>query len=471
MAIDYLERIPNNVELASNRRLQRALEEWQPKFLEWWRDMGPDGFQAREVYLRTAVSVDAQGWAQFGYVKMPDYRWGIFLAEPEPGRTIAFGDHKGQPAWQEVPGEYRGVLRRLVVTQGDTEPASVEQQRHLGRTCPSLYDLRNIFQVNVEEGRHLWAMVYLLDAYFGRDGREESEALLQRRSGDRDRPRILGAFNEKTPDWLSFFMFCYFTDRDGKYQLASLAESGFDPLSRTCRFMLTEEAHHMFVGEMGIARIVQRTCELMREHRTDDVRKHGGIDLATLQKYLDFHCSVSLDLFGSEISTNAANAYTMGLKGRFEETKKADDHLLKSATYPVAALAGDRIVLSEQPALPALNERLRDDYIADCQRGVDRWNKIIRDHGIDVTLRLPHRGFHRAIGAFAEVRVAPDGRVLSEAEWDARKHEWLPNEADAAFVASLMQPVTEPGKFANWIAPPARGINGQPVDFEYVRLA
>jgi benzoyl-CoA 2,3-dioxygenase component B len=180
---------------------------------------------------------------------------------------------------------------------------------------------------------------------------------------------------------------------------------------------------------------------------------------------------VSLDLFGSEISTNAANAYTMGLKGRFEETKKADDHLLKSATYPVAALAGDRIVLSEQPALPALNERLRDDYIADCQRGVDRWNKIIRDHGIDVTLRLPHRGFHRAIGAFAEVRVAPDGRVLSEAEWDARKHEWLPNEADAAFVASLMQPVTEPGKFANWIAPPARGINGQPVDFEYVRLA
>ena len=165
------------------------------------------------------------------------------------------------------------------MTQGDTEPASVEQQRHLGRTCPSLYDLRNLFQVNVEEGRHLWAMVYLLDAHFGRDGREESEALLQRRSGDADKPRILGAFNEKTPDWLSFFMFCFFTDRDGKYQLASLAESGFDPLSRTCRFMLTEEAHHMFVGETGVRRIVQRTCELMREHRTDDVRKHGGIDL------------------------------------------------------------------------------------------------------------------------------------------------------------------------------------------------
>jgi benzoyl-CoA 2,3-epoxidase subunit B len=467
--IDYLERIPNNVDLAGNRRLQRALEDWQPKFLEWWKDMGPDGFQARDVYLRTAISVDAKGWAQFGYVRMPEYRWGIFLAEPEAGRTIAFGGHKGDPAWQDVPGEYRGTLRRLIVTQGDTEPASVEQQRHLGRTCPSVYDLRNIFQVNVEEGRHLWAMVYLLQAHFGRDGREEAEALLQRRSGDRDRPRILGAFNERTPDWLSYLMFTFFTDRDGKYQLASLAESGFDPLSRTCRFMLTEEAHHLFIGETGIARVVQRTCELMRQHRTDDVRKYGALDLPLLQRYLNFHYSVSLDLFGSEISTNAANFYTLGLKGRFEETKKADDHLLKSSTYRIATVEGDRIVEAEQPALQALNERLRDDYIVDCQRGVDRWNKIIRDHGIDVELRLPHRGFHRAIGTFADVRVSPDGRLLSQAEWDAHKHEWLPTQADEEHVQSLMKPVTEPGKFANWIAPPARGINGQPVDFEYVR--
>ncbi len=468
--IDYTERIPNNVNLTENRRLQRALEEWHPKFLEWWQDMGPAGFQAKAVYLRTAVSVDAQGWARFGYARMPEYRWGIFLAEPEPGRLIGFGDHKGQPAWQEVPGEYRGVLRRLIVTQGDTEPASVEQQRHLGRTCPSLYDLRNIFQVNVEEGRHLWAMVYLLDAHFGRDGREESEGLLQRRSGDADRPRILGAFNERTPDWLSFFMFAFFTDRDGKYQLASLAESGFDPLSRTCRFMLTEEAHHMFVGETGIARVVQRTCELMREHRTDDVRRHGGIDLPTLQKYLNFHCSVSLDLFGSEISTNAANFYTQGLKGRFEETRKADDHRLAEATYPVIQLRGDRIATRQEPALTALNERLRDDYIADCQRGVDRWNKVIRERGLDFELRLPHRGFHRAIGAFAEVKVSPDGQLLTEAEWDARRRDWLPTEQDRDWVQGLMHPVTEPGRFANWIAPPARGINGQPVDFEYVRL-
>ena len=468
--IDYVERIPNNVNLAENRRLQRALEEWQPKFLDWWRDMGPDGFQAKDAYLRTAISVDAAGWAKFGYTKMPDYRWGIFLAPAEPDRKINFGDHMGDPAWQEVPGEYRGVLRRLIVTQGDTEPASVEQQRHLGRTCPSLYDLRNLFQINVEEGRHLWAMVYILDAYFGRDGREESEALLQRRSGDADKPRILGAFNERTPDWLSYFMFCFFTDRDGKYQLASLAESGFDPLSRTCRFMLTEEAHHMFVGEAGIGRIVQRTCELMREHKTDDVRRHGGIDLATIQKYINFHCSVSLDLFGSEVSTNAANFYTMGLKGRFEEVKKSDDHRLKEATYSVAELVGDRIDMREEAALVSLNERLRDDYVADCQRGVDRWNTVIKRHGIDAVLKIPHRGFHRAIGNFSELRVSPDGRIVSQAEWDARRREWLPTPDDYVYVASLMKPVVEPGKFAGWIAPPVRGINGQPMEFEYVKL-
>jgi len=227
----------------------------------------------------------------------------------------------------------------------------------------------------------------------------------------------------------------------------------------------------MFVGEVGIMRIVERACQLMREHKTDDLRKHGAIDLPTIQRYLNFHCSVSLDLFGSEISTNAANFYTAGLKGRFEETKKQDDHLLKEATYAIAELDGDGIAMREKPALVSLNERLRDDYVADCARGVARWNEVIRKHGIDFELRLPHRAFHRAIGSFTEACVSPDGRVISQAEWDARHHDWLPTEDDKVYIQSLMQPVTEPGKFANWIAPPARGINGQPVDFGYVRLA
>ncbi len=268
--IDYDGLIPNNVGLAEDLRVRKALETWHPGYIDWWKSMGPDGFQDFPVYLRTAVGVGSEGWAKFGYVKMPEYRWGVLLAPAVEGRTIPFGAHKGEPAWQEVPGEYRAMLRRQLLIQGDTEPASVEQQRHLGATAPSLYDMRNLFQVNVEEGRHLWAMVYLLQKYFGRDGREEAEDLLRRRSGDQDSPRMLGAFNEATPDWLSFFMFTFFTDRDGKMQLAALAQSGFNPLSRTCRFMLTEEAHHMVVGETGVQRMLQRTCQAMRDAGIDD---------------------------------------------------------------------------------------------------------------------------------------------------------------------------------------------------------
>jgi benzoyl-CoA 2,3-dioxygenase component B len=473
MSVNYSERIPNNVGLSENRRLQRALEAWQPNYMRWWQELGPEGALDYEVYLRTAISVETDGWANFGYVKMPDYRWGIFLARPEEGRTITFGDHQGEPAWQEVPGEYRSSLRRLIVTQGDTEPASVEQQRHLGRTCPSLYDLRNLFQINVEEGRHLWAMVYLLHAYFGRDGREEADAMLERHSGDPDKPRILGAFNEPTPHWLAYFLFTYFTDRDGKYQLASLAESGFDPLARTCQFMLTEEAHHMFVGETGVMRIIQRTCEVMRELQTDDperLRAAGVIDLPTMQRFLNFHYSVSLDLFGQELSTNGATYFTTGLKGRYHETRIADDHRLTNATWPVSVLKGSTIVREEQPALLAINERLRDDYIVDCQRGLNRWNKEIEKHGVDMVLTLPHRAFHRRIGVFADVHVSPDGRRVTADEWVRQAHQWLPTQEDHAFVAALMRPVTAPGKMASWIAPPSRGIHGKPVEYEYVKF-
>ncbi|HEX4243643.1 MAG TPA: benzoyl-CoA 2,3-epoxidase subunit BoxB [Steroidobacteraceae bacterium] len=473
MSINYGDKIPNNVDLSSDKVLQRALERWQPEFLNWWSDMGPEGSHAHDVYLRTAVDVHPSGWAHFDYVKMPDYRWGIFLAPGDPNRKIHFGDHRGEAAWQDVPGEHRANLRRIIVTQGDTEPASVEQQRHLGLTCPSLYDLRNVFQVNVEEGRHLWAMVYLLNRYFGRDGREEAEALLQRRSGDADNPRILGAFNEKTPDWLAFFMFTYFTDRDGKYQLCALAESAFDPLARTTRFMLMEEAHHMYVGESGVARVIKRTCEVMAQHKTDNperLRALGVVDLPTIQRYLNFHYSVTLDLFGADVSSNAATFYSSGLKGRFEEGKIEDDHLLKDATYPVLQVADGRLTSVQAPALNALNERLRDDYIKDSIAGVGRWNKVIRKEGVDFELTVPHKAFNRKIGTLAGVKVAPDGRVIGESEWAAKEKDWLATDEDRAFVASLMRRVVTPGAFAGWIAPPERPINRQPADFEFVRF-
>jgi benzoyl-CoA 2,3-dioxygenase component B len=471
--IDYSGKIPNNVGLDEDRALKRALEQWQPGFLEWWSDAGPQGAADVDVYLRTATGVDPQGWAQFGYVRMPDYRWGIFLAPGDPERTIQFGDHKGEKAWPDVPGEHRANLRRIIVTQGDTEPASVEQQRHLGLTAPSQYDLRNLFQVNVEEGRHLWAMVYLLHKYFGRDGREEGAALLERRSGDRNHPRILGAFNERTPDWLSFFMFTYFTDRDGKFQLAALAESAFDPLARTTKFMLTEEAHHMFVGESGVSRVVQRTCQVMNELKTDDVatlRAAGVVDLPTIQRYLNVHYSVTIDLFGADQSSNAAIFYGSGLKGRYEEGKRSDDHVLRGQTYPVLEVQAGQLVEKDVPMLNALNEVLRDDYIRDSTAGVERWNKVIEKAGLPHRLHVPHKAFHRSIGALAGVKIAPDGRPVSDAQWEARKDEWLATDDDRAFVASLMGRVVEPGRFAHWIAPPPTGINRQPLAFEYVRF-
>ncbi len=471
--INYGEKIPNNVNLSEDKTLQRALEHWQPNYLSWWNDMGPEGAMNHDVYLRTAVSVDPSGWAQFGHVKMPDYRWGIFMNPKEEGRNIHFGEHKGEAAWQDVPGEHRANLRRIIVTQGDTEPASVEQQRHLGLTAPSMYDLRNLFQINVEEGRHLWAMVYLLHKHFGRDGREEADALLQRNSGDADNPRILGAFNEKTPDWLAFFMFTYFTDRDGKFQLCALAESGFDPLARTTKFMLTEEAHHMFVGESGISRVVARTCEVMNQLKTDDpakVRAAGAIDLETIQRYLNFHFSVTIDLFGADESSNAAIFYNSGLKGRFEETKRDDDHQLQGRTYGVLSVQGDVLAERQVPMLNALNEVLRDDYIKDSVGGVGRWNKVIEKAGIPFRLVAPHKAFNRKIGMLAGVKVSPEGRLVSEVEFAANEKRWLPSAEDRAFVASLMGRVVEPGKFAGWIAPPVMGINRQPVDFDYVRF-
>jgi benzoyl-CoA 2,3-epoxidase subunit B len=467
---DYSEKIPNNVALHEDRRLQRALESWQPNFLNWWESMGPT-LPTRDVYLRTAVNVGREGWAHFGHVAMRDYRWGIFLAERDPGRTIGFGEHLGEPAWQQVPGEYRSELRRLIVIQGDTEPASVEQQRNLGATAPSLYDLRNLFQVNVEEGRHLWAMVYLLHAYFGRDGREEAEDLLRRNSGSAESPRILGAFNEETPDWLSFFMFTYFTDRDGKYQLGTLKESAFDPLSRTCEFMLKEEAHHMMVGTTGVDRVVERTAQLMVEHDTDDAGPHGAVPLAVIQKYLNFHYSVSLDLFGGETSTNVANYYSAGLKGRWSEDRRKDDHKLISDAMLVDALIDGEITETEVSALVGLNTDLRREYITDCQSGVNRWNKILAEAGLPQRLKLPHIAFNRKVGAFAAIEASPDGELLSAGEWQHRCPQWLPTDVDKTHVRSLMQPVHERGKIAAWIAPPRNGINGKPFDYEYVHLA
>jgi benzoyl-CoA 2,3-dioxygenase component B len=238
--------------------------------------------------------------------------------------------------------------------------------------------------------------------------------------------------------------------------------------------MLTEEAHHMFVGESGVSRVIARTCQVMNDLKTDDpakIRAAGVIDLPTIQRYINFHFSVTIDLFGADQSSNAATFYSSGLKGRFEEGKRVDDHILKGSTYKVLDVQGGQLVDKEVPMLNALNEVLRDDYIKDSVGGVERWNKVVEKAGIPFRFKVPHKAFHRQIGTLAGVKVAPTGQVVSDAEWNAMQDQWLPSAEDRAFVASLMGRVVEPGKFANWIAPPVMGINRQPVDFEYVRFS
>jgi len=467
--IDYDERIPNNVDLSSDRKLKRALENWLPKYQSWWNDVGPQVFSTNEIYLRTAISTQPGGWANFGHVRMPEYRWGIFLTDREENRTIPSGDHAGKPVWQSVPGEYRNTLKRLIVTQADTEPASVEQQRWLASTAPSLYDARNLFQVNVEEGRHLWAMVYLLQAYFGRDGRDEADELLERRAGDVDKPRILDAFNQPCEDWLTFHCFTMFTDRDGKYQLGSLAESAFDPLSRTCRFMLTEEAHHLSVGETGLGRIIERAAQLTKQDSNEDPRALGGIDLPTIQKYINYWYSYSLDLFGSEVSTNAADFFASGLKGRWRESKDYEEHTALHQSTSMQQVIDGKLASVDVPLRNAMNEQLRADYAKDCHRVLKRWNRILEKEDLAFRLSLPSTRFHRRQGIYNGHHFDLAGNIISSDTFSKRSLDWLPSDSDRAYVKSLMKPVHEPGKVANWIAMPKRGIHGQPVDFDYVR--
>ncbi len=463
-----LDSIPNNVNLEDDPRLQRALLHWQPDFLAWWREMGPEGFQEDRIFLRTAVGLGAGDWAVYDYVKMPDYRWGIFLGHPRKKDAIYFGDHIGEKLWDQVPGEHRKELRRLIVTQGDTEPASVEQQRLLGKSAPSLLDLRNLFQVNVEEARHLWAMVYLLHRHFGKDGRDEAEEMLTRRSGHPDHPRILQAFNKPQTDWLAFYCFTMFTDRDGKYQLCSLSESAFDPLARTTQFMLMEEAFHMSVGETGLGRVVRRSAELMRAG--SDPRSVGAIPLEIVQKYIHEWATASYDLFGGEDSSNAATYFASGLKGRYNEIddKRFSDHVALDATYDLALVEGGHTTHKEIPLRRAMNAVLLDDYVEDCLRGLARWNKILAEAGLKERLALPSTRFNRHVGAYAEASTDPQGNPVDPTLRAAKLKDWLPTEADTEYVRSCMIPVYEPGQVAGWVAPPTRGFGGKPLDFEYV---
>jgi benzoyl-CoA 2,3-dioxygenase component B len=312
-------------------------------------------------------------------------------------------------------------------------------------------------------------MVYLLHRYFGRDGRDEAEGLLDRRSGDADNPRILDAFNQACPDWLTFFCFTTFTDRDGKYQLAALAESAFDPLSRTCRFMLTEEAHHLAVGQDGVRRVLLRTAELTKEHPGRDVRELGGIPFDIVQKYVNYWFCYSLDLFGAEVSSNASTFFSTGVKGRYREDAEWTDHVALDASWKLPVLEGGKLIEQDVPMRNAMNEVLRQAYVADTERVLKQWNRALEEAGTDFRVTLPSTRFFRRQGLYAEHAYDPAGNPITREAYAAGVADWLPSDADRAYVASLMHGVYEPGKVANWIAAPTRGIGGQEPAFEYVK--
>jgi len=257
-----------------------------------------------------------------------------------------------------------------------------------------------------------------------------------------------------------------FTDRDGKYQLAALAQSGFDPLARTTEFMLTEEAHHLFVGETGVGRVVERTAQLMKEAPEGDVTRLGGIPLDVIQRYINEWYSASLDLFGGEDSSNAATYFAAGLKGRFNESesKKWTDHVALEGAYAIDVPTPSGLRREEIPLRRAMNLVLRDSYVEDCERALARWNKSLEEAGHTERLRLPSQRFNRLVGIYANMPFDTEGNLCE----NPRKA--LPTEADYTYVRSLMKPVYEPGAFASWIAPPRRGIDGKPLDFEYVKF-
>jgi benzoyl-CoA 2,3-epoxidase subunit B len=170
-----------------------------------------------------------------------------------------------------------------------------------------------------------------------------------------------------------------------------------------------------------------------------------------------------------------ANYYTAGLKGRWLEDRRKDDHQLASDSIMVDSLSEGAngelsIGLTEVSALVGLNTDLRREYISDCEGGVKRWNRILDEAGVQRRLKLPHIAFNRKVGAFAGIEASPEGEKLSGPEWQRRCGDWLPTDVDKTYVRSLMRPVHERGKIAAWIAPPRNGINGQPFDYDYVHL-
>jgi benzoyl-CoA 2,3-dioxygenase component B len=329
------------------------------------------------------------------------------------GSEIEFGDYAGNRRWErviQIPDQrIRDALLTLIVFQGDTEFASVEQQKNLMASAPSHYDLQSLIRVNAEEMRHGWQMCHILVEHFGEQGKREAQKLLERRAWNRE--RLLGSFNEDIDNWVDFFIFTNFVDRDGKFQLDMLSTSSFQPLAASMGPMLKEERFHMATGNNGMKRVV----------------KAGRIDRDVFQRYINKWLSTAFDLFGTDHSSSANWGYVWGLKGRFGER--------------AAAQAGETVNKE------ALNERARNLYYKEVSELIEALNEDIPE-GWE-PLYMPDIRFHRAIGDFADDYFSVKGDELTKDEYARHSAEMLPSETDKQYLRDLM-------KEDGWLAPPPK---------------
>lgn len=458
--------IPNNIGLAERKPVMAAMTQFHGRFSRWWAERGPREFLTVPMYLRAPTGCDPSGWAQFSFVKPQDYRWGLFQT-PARERTIGFGHHKDQPVWQTPPQEYAPELLRHIVVQADAEPGSVEQSCALAQSAPSLYDLRNLYQFLLEEGRHLWAMVHVLTEHFGAEGAAQGEALVERSCGDGERPRLLNAFNQHNEEWLSYFIWCLLADRDGKYQLTAVSHGAFEPLVRSAEFMLMEEPFHLAIGVQGLERVIRRSIELALEHDTQDIFAHGGIPLATVQRYLNYWTPQIYDLFGNDESARARDMYQCGLRGRPGEPGLAP---AQTTSIRVDRAVDGALHSVEIAEIDGLNAAMRRKFTAEVDQILARWNALLEASSIPTRLALPHERFDRRIGPCRGMHFSPAGHPVTPDESQALRDQWLPTDEERRRVKALMKPVLVPGHCAGWIAPPRLGIGGQPSNYTYVRL-
>ena len=312
------------------------------------------------------------------------------------GDLIEFGDYEGRKKWErslQVPHQsMRDALVAMITVQGDTEFASVEQQRHLLASAPTDYDRYAAARIMAEEQRHGWQMAYLLMTYFGQQGRREAQKLLERNAQDGD--RLLGAFNRPMPHWLDFFNYTMFVDRDGKFQLGMLSTSAFRPLAASMGPMLKEESFHLGTGSNGLRRII----------------KAGVIPQDMLQRYMNKWVSTAHDLFGVDSSSSAHWAYVWGVKGRWDERKKLD-----------AGVEVNKEVL---------NQEARAHYHDEIVKEVDKLNGY-QEEG-DTPFYVAHENFNRDIGDFGGQRFTVEGTKFegNDAEWDEYIRNILPTAED-----------------------------------------